>query len=141
VENKTFTLSEANALLPQLTEDLKILQALVSQFESGYTELQKKRAAYEQSSARTETGLDPFFELEGQLEFMRIEADLLIENFTRKGLMLKMINPGLIDFPAVVNGEDVLICWKEGETRVTQYHGWHEGFTGRKSHPDAELHN
>lgn len=137
MENKTFTISEANELLPQLKEDLLRLQQLTGRLEDQYTELRKKKRKYEQSSDRAEGGEDPFFELESQLDFMQIEVNLLIENFARKGVLLKMINPGLIDFPAVLDGEDVLICWKQGEERVTHYHGWHDGFIGRKSHPEA----
>lgn len=137
MNNKTFTLSEANALLPELQEDLLRLQALTRQFESQYVELQKKKAKHKLSSIGAMNEKDPFFEAESQLEFMRIEVELLVENFARKGVQLKMINPGLIDFPAVLDGKDVLICWKEGEERITHYHGWHDGFIGRKPHPEA----
>ncbi|WP_238590881.1 DUF2203 domain-containing protein [Paenibacillus beijingensis] len=63
--------------------------------------------------------------------------DLRFANFARKGVLLKMVEPGLIDFPAVVNGENVLICWKQGETHVTHYHGWHDGYQGRKPLPES----
>jgi hypothetical protein len=136
VEKKIFSLSEANALLPQLNEDLLKLQELTDRIQEQYQKLQKEKAAYKRSvPARKEK--DPFFELEGRIEFMRMEAEMLIDNFTRKGVLLKMISPGLIDFPAVVDGEEVLICWKQGEERVTHYHGWHDGFAGRKKHPEA----
>ncbi|SDH83440.1 DUF2203 domain-containing protein [Paenibacillus naphthalenovorans] len=134
--NKRFTLSEANAMLPRLVEDLLRLQALTRQFEDKFQELQKKKALHKHF-IHTEDEKDPFFEDESQLEFMRIEVDLFIENFTRQGVLLKMINPGLLDFPAVVDGKEVLICWKQGEERITHYHGWHEGFIGRKKHPEA----
>lgn len=137
MNNRTFTLSEANALLPQLKEDLSQLQGLVKQFEDLYLELQKKKANTEPAFFYEEDDMDPYFELEGQLDFLKLEADLLIGNFARKGVLLKMINPGLIDFPAVLNGEGVLICWKEGEEAITHYHGWHDGFNGRKPIPDA----
>ncbi|MCQ6559269.1 DUF2203 domain-containing protein [Paenibacillus mendelii] len=137
MDKKTFTLSEANALLPQLKADLAQLQNLAKQFEERYLELEKAKAQYEPSYGRAEDAKDPFFEAEGQLDFMRVEADLLVANFERKGVLLKMVNPGLIDFPAIVNGEHVLICWKEGEERITHYHGWHDGFQGRKPLPDA----
>lgn len=137
MDKKTFTLSEANALLPQLKVDLKRLQELAKQFEERYLELEKEKARYAQAYGRAEDAQDPFFEAEGQLDFMRVEADLLVANFERKGVLLKMVNPGLIDFPAIVNGENVLICWKEGEETITHYHGWHDGFQGRKPLPDA----
>ncbi|WP_139992897.1 MULTISPECIES: DUF2203 domain-containing protein [Paenibacillus] len=133
--NRTFTLAEANELLPQLKVDLKQLQQLKGEFESRYVDYHKEKAAYEQAFAGLPGGKDPFFEQESQLEFMKMEADLLIDNFARKGVLLKMVTPGLIDFPAVLDGEDILICWKEGEAHVSHYHGLHDGFNGRKPFP------
>ncbi|OMF36852.1 cell division protein DivIVA [Paenibacillus sp. FSL H8-0548] len=135
MENKIFTLSEANELLPQLKADLTRLQNLTKQFEKQYMDYQKEKTDFEQAFVAEQGSMDPFFEQESQLEFMKMEADLLIENFARKGVQLKMINPGLIDFPAVLDGEDILICWKEGEERVSHYHGWNDGFAGRKEFP------
>lgn len=136
MENKIFTLNEANALLPQLNEDLRNLQALAKQFEEKYVELHKNKAIHEKSSARAVSVKDPFFEEEVKLDFMRAEADLLIENFKRKGVLLKAIEPGLIDFPAIVDGQEVLICWQQGEDQITHYHGLDDGFIGRKPLPE-----
>jgi hypothetical protein len=135
--NKIFTLDEANEMLPQLIHDLKHLQTLAGQFELQFQELQEKKAQHKQSTKLTATGEnnDPFFKEESQIEFMRMEIDLQIDNFSRKGVLLKMINPGLIDFPSVLDGEDILICWKQGEERVSHYHGWHDGYAGRKPLP------
>ncbi|WP_373231161.1 DUF2203 domain-containing protein [Cohnella sp.] len=138
MEDKLFTLSEANALLPQLNEDLLNLQALAKQFEEKYVELHKNKTIHEQSSAHVVSVKDPFFEEEVKLDFMRAEADLLIENFKRKGVLLKTIEPGLIDFPAIVNGQEVLICWQQGEDQITHYHGWNDGFMGRKPLPENQ---
>ncbi|RAP78365.1 DUF2203 domain-containing protein [Paenibacillus montanisoli] len=131
-----FTLSEANAILPQLQEDLLKLQLLTQQFEEKFEELQMLKGKH-QMSGGADVGHDPYFELESQLEFMRIEIDMQIGNFDRKGVLLKMINPGLIDFPSIFNGEEILICWKQGEERATHYHGWNDGFMGRKAFPEA----
>lgn len=133
---KTFTLSEANALLPKINEDLMRLQAMVSEIEDRHSELRKKKTMYKQSSVSAGAGKDDFFKEESALDFMRIEAELLLSNFARKGVQLKMINPGLIDFPAVLDGNNVLLCWKQGEERITHYHGWNDGFMGRKPIPD-----
>lgn len=135
MEGKRFTLEEANSLLPQLIEELRQLQLLAEQIEHHNLELQKIKVNLEQRSF-AQTGQDPFFEMESKLDFMQMEADLLIANFTRKGVLLKMINPGLIDFPSVLDGEEILICWKEGEERISHYHGLYDGFMGRKQLPD-----
>ena len=39
---------------------------------------------------------------------------------------------GLVDFPAVIDGEEVFLCWKSDEEDVKYYHGLEEGFAGRR---------
>ncbi|HET6266223.1 MAG TPA: DUF2203 family protein [Acidobacteriota bacterium] len=39
---------------------------------------------------------------------------------------------GLVDFPAMLDGEEILLCWKYGEKTIRYYHGLTEGFAGRK---------
>lgn len=128
---KRYTLEEANLLLPHVMDELKELQQLSRKLESQYMQYQLLK------SKGTSVTDDPLFELEGRIDFMQMEMKLSIENFTRRGILLKMIEPGLVDFPAVVQGEEVLLCWKEGEERITHYHGWEDGYAGRRLHPEA----
>jgi hypothetical protein len=53
------------------------------------------------------------------------------------GLTLRDIEHGLVDFPALVTGRQVWLCWQRGETTVGFWHGHEEGFAGRR--PLAEL--
>ncbi|MDE2998193.1 MAG: DUF2203 domain-containing protein [Gemmatimonadota bacterium] len=46
---------------------------------------------------------------------------------------------GLVDFPGVIDGEEVLLCWRSDEPAVTHYHGPTEGYQGRKRIPDELL--
>jgi hypothetical protein len=39
---------------------------------------------------------------------------------------------GLVDFPAMIDGEEVLLCWRSDEPEVLYYHGLEDGFAGRK---------
>jgi hypothetical protein len=39
---------------------------------------------------------------------------------------------GLVDFPSLLEGEEVCLCWKLGEERIAFWHGIEEGFAGRK---------
>ena len=48
------------------------------------------------------------------------------------GITLREIETGLIDFPALVSGRQVWLCWRLGEDRVEYWHGTDEGFAGRK---------
>lgn len=48
------------------------------------------------------------------------------------GLELKGIAPLLLDFPAEMDGEPVLLCWLEGERELGWYHKLAHGFAGRR---------
>ena len=49
-----------------------------------------------------------------------------------RGIVLRDISTGLLDFPALVSGRQVWLCWRLGEDRVDFWHGTDEGFAGRK---------
>ena len=46
---------------------------------------------------------------------------------------------GLVDFPAVINGEEVFLCWRSDEEEIIYYHGINEGYAGRKRIPPELL--
>jgi len=43
---------------------------------------------------------------------------------------------GLVDFPAIIDGEEVYLCWKSNEDSIMYYHGINDGFRGRKLIPE-----
>ena len=53
------------------------------------------------------------------------------------GLTLRDIENGLVDFPALVSGRQVWLCWQRGETTIGYWHSLETGFAGRR--PLAEL--
>ena len=53
------------------------------------------------------------------------------------GLTLRDIEHGLVDFPALVSGRQVWLCWQRGETAIGFWHGFDTGFADRR--PLAEL--
>lgn len=55
-----------------------------------------------------------------------------IQKLEDLGCVLKDLNVGLVDFPAVRLGVRVWLCWKSGERKVKFWHGLHEGFANRK---------
>jgi hypothetical protein len=55
-----------------------------------------------------------------------------VDKLEELGVVLKDLDLGLLDFPSVREGEDVLLCWHVGEDAVTSWHGLEEGFAGRK---------
>jgi hypothetical protein len=67
----------------------------------------------------------------------RLEKE--IQRLEDLGCVLKDMNTGLIDFPAVRLGTRVWLCWRFGEENVTFWHGLHEGFAGRKPVNEREF--
>lgn len=51
------------------------------------------------------------------------------------GVLVKDLDRGLIDFPALRGDEEVLLCWEIGEDEVGYWHGLEEGFAGRRPLP------
>ena len=70
-------------------------------------------------------------------KFFPPELEKLVEiakNLDDKGIIIKSLDEGLIDFPFVrSNGEEVYLCWKFGEENIEFWHRIADGFAGRKS--------
>jgi hypothetical protein len=127
---KYYTLEEANRKLPLVDQELRKLQTLKQQFEEKYFDLRRKK----QMKSGSEHGSteDPYFMIEAELEFIQIEAKAHMESLHNQGIELKDIDIGLVDFPAIIDGTEVLLCWRQGEERISYYHSLEDGFSGRK---------
>ncbi len=61
----------------------------------------------------------------------RLQACL--EAIEESGAQLKDLDTGLLDFPTLYRGAEVLLCWRLGEAGIGHWHGLEEGFRGRKT--------
>ena len=62
-------------------------------------------------------------------------AERLVEIVNRiqdTGVLVKDLDVGLVDFPSLLEGEEIYLCWKLGEEHIAFWHGIDEGFAGRK---------
>ena len=59
--------------------------------------------------------------------------DELIHAVQDAGAVIKDINTGLIDFPALRDGREVYLCWRFGEGDIAFWHDIDAGFAGRRS--------
>src|SRR5260370_17585809 len=55
-----------------------------------------------------------------------------LEQIQSTGCLVKDLDSGLLDFPAIVDNKEVYLCWRLGEDTIRFYHGHREGFTGPK---------
>lgn len=125
---RTFTPSEANSALERvrpLAERMVEARARLTELESEQREVVKiiagNGSGYGVGEARTP-------------EFSRLAAELedCLNQLHAEGVQVKDADTGLLDFPAVHEGDDVLLCWRVGEAAVEWWHGLEEGFAGRK---------
>jgi hypothetical protein len=132
--NRVFTLREANELLPFIRDDILRLQQTKKEFVQKALTLRELRLQHERvSKDPPESAL---FGLEASMEFLQMEAKTLTDSIRLKGAELKDVDSGLVDFPAVIDGEEVLLCWKQDEERIEYYHGREDGFRGRRPIPE-----
>jgi hypothetical protein len=73
---------------------------------------------------------------EGEEERVRLQSDLEehLGELEGIGCFFKDWNftTGLVDFPAVIDGETVFLCWRSDEKDLAWYHSTEEGYSGRR---------
>ena len=128
-----FTPEEANALL---TKVRPIAEALVAHRRS-MAVTATRQARLVQRIAGNGGDFDPQEPRTLEEEFTR-EGEAVarcVEQLERFGVLVKDLDRGLVDFPALRGDEEVLLCWQVGEDEIAYWHGVDEGFAGRKPLP------
>jgi hypothetical protein len=131
MSEKTFTLDEAQSMLPALAglvrtaiDGKKIMDDVDTEFQAlahrvflaggllvNVAHFARRRAERDKALQRVKDSVH--------------EIDAI-------GVQIKDLDLGLLDFPCLVDGETILLCWKLGEKKITHWHGADEGFAGRK---------
>lgn len=70
-------------------------------------------------------------------EASKDELLAVLQQFENLGIQVKSIEPGLLDFPALLGNREVLLCWQEGEPEIGHYHDLEGGFAGRRPIPSV----
>ena len=119
--DQIFTLEQARLLMPDIL-------ARADEAVTVRADLVELQSALNQGTASALGGLPEAKALEAQLSE-------ILGWFSAEGLDLKGIAPLLVDFPAQLDGDTVLLCWLEGERELRWYHKPEHGFAGRRAHP------
>jgi len=130
--SKRFTLREAEQLIPQIRDWMREAVSLKSRYDEadhavralaerimvmGGIIVDSKRAA-EDKARRENAGL---------------HLKSILESIQESGCVVKDLDKGLVDFPTLLRGQEVYLCWRLGETAIQFWHGVDEGFAGRKA--------
>ena len=119
---KHYTREEARALLPQIRQWLLRLNGLRQDLEKFDKRL----------SGLTEEGKDTGGETVNS--WIRTLADMqqALMEFQRREIFIKDVERGLIDFPAIISGREVFLCWEQDEDDVEFWHDLETGYGGRE---------
>ncbi len=120
---KFFTLAEAQRALPlvkRIVADIQGVQAgrlkLHAELSAGVADL----SASKQKS------------LQGEFDRASDRLEKLVGELGMIGVELKDASRGLLDFPSLYEGREILLCWKGGEESITYWHELQGGYAGRK---------
>lgn len=131
MSERTFTLDEAQSLLP-------VLESLLRTAIQAKRIMDEVEAELQMLNHRIFLNGGMFLDIvplaRRKAERARAEqrAKDAIAEIDSIGVQVKDLDMGLLDFPCDVEGQKILLCWKLGEKAITHWHGIEEGFAGRK---------
>ena len=118
-----FTLQEANEILvtirPLMDEVQTIRQKILAKQPEAWPAIEKSAG---NGGNRALSNMVQDFE----------KLDALVHLIQDTGVLIKDINIGLLDFPALRDGREVYLCWQYGEGDIAFWHEVEAGFAGRQ---------
>jgi hypothetical protein len=119
---KHYTREEARALLPQIREWLKHLAQVRKWLDDCDAKVQH----------HLKEGSDVGGELASNWVKLVAEFQKLTGQFRKRDILIKDIDRGLIDFPAIIAGREVFLCWEQDEEDIEFWHELNTGYAGRE---------
>lgn len=119
---KHYTREEAQALLPQLRAWLAELNRFREEVERYDKRLSGLNAEGQDTGGETVNN------------WIRALAGMqnILAEFQRREIFIKDLSRGLIDFPAIIGGREVFLCWEADEEKVEFWHDLDTGYGGRE---------
>lgn len=120
--SKVFTPSEANQRLP-------LVRRIVTDILRKGTQLLALVEKHQKEPLPKE-----YYKIKSEVEELMSELESLGCYFKDWNFQI-----GLVDFPAIIDGEEVLLCWRSDEEEIRWYHGVDDGYAGRRLIPEHLL--
>ena len=133
VSPRTFTVSEANALLPQIIPLIEQLQGLQRSIAKTNQQLDEANEKLSQGNGYPLESLKEQIKGLTTHQLQLVEAlQSVIAQVEEFGCVVKDLSLGLVDFYGMRNGELICLCWKLGEDRIRYWHTLEAGYAGRQ---------
>jgi hypothetical protein len=129
--SKTFTLGEAQTVLP-------VVEALLRRAQAAGVRTAELEMEMQNLSQRIFLSGGMLVDVvvaarrRAEREKAMQEAKATLAEIEEIGVQVKDLELGLLDFPCVLDGRTVLLCWKLGEKEIGYWHAPEDGFEGRK---------
>ena len=120
--SRHYTVDQANATLGFVVERLDRLRAARAQLDD-----EEARAALGEAAPRNGGGAPGRVVSEAFLELQRSLGELQAME-----IVLRDLERGLVDFPALRDGREIYLCWEEGEEEIGFWHDLDAGYGGRR---------
>lgn len=135
-----YDIDRANARLPELSETLQILRGLRSEviaLRDRIVELNAPWAIAGAAGSASAAARGPEVDEETRVLRMRLQGmvdqmQAAAAQIDAWGIQLRHIESGLVDFPALVSGRPVWLCWRLGEPEIGWWHEITEAFDSRR---------
>jgi len=133
VPDRTFTPEEANEALLRV----RPLVARMVVARHALLDAQRRQAELVARIASNGGGLTPPDVSAVAAEVQEASTELVgvVDELQGLGVLVKDLDRGLVDFPCVHRGRELLLCWELGEDEVAFWHGADEGYAGRRPLP------
>lgn len=122
--DRHFTLAEARAALPDLKRSFQELHDLRDAIRVAAPRHQGARDAADGNGGGGERAVSY---IAASTRFQQI-----IREINDRGILVKDVQSGLVDFPHLRDGREVFLCWQIGEDTISYWHEIEAGFAGRK---------
>ncbi len=130
--NRIFTIQEAQSLIPWLEElfqDINGLLTSMDELDQGHEPPALKSGNHQNGTSGNGNKIS--LNIEPSSEDIRRYILQLLESVADKGILVKDISRGLVDFPSIRDGRNVYLCWMLGENTIMYWHTVESGFPGR----------
>ena len=117
-----YTLEQARAELPWVAERLAAMRSARERL----TDAEARRALV--TGARGNGGGSAGKRVGDA--FSELQAGVVA--WVRRDIVLRDLDRGLVDFPAIRNGDEIYLCWVEGEPDIAFWHELDAGYAGRQ---------
>lgn len=121
---KHFTVTEARAEIPALKRSFQELHDLRDAIKVGAPRHDEARKAGEGNGGGGEDA--------GAYMVANVRFQEIVRQISDRGIQVKDLERGLVDFPHLRDGQEVFLCWHLGEETISYWHEIEAGYAGRK---------